>query len=661
MLLKRAALGAGLAAVLCAGLSWAQFSAPDEPARLSEPAASSERAAPDASGRPPRVEKVVLSAAADRTAYLPGETVRVAARLDIAAGWHLQAHVPTYDYLIPTTLDVAAPAGWPDAAVDYPAPSRYKFAFAEDELDVLEGRERIVARLAVPAAAASGPARLTLHLRYQACDDRQCLPPVDTTTTVDLQVGAGGVAAAAEDFTDTPEPIAEPAAAPPAAASTAPPTADAAVTAAPAAGLPSAARSLPAILLLALLGGFILNGMPCVLPILSLKLFGLVQASGKSTRSIRIGALATTAGILVSFWALAGTAVLARRAGAAIGWGVQFQQPGFVAFLTVVVLLFSLNLWGLFEIPLPARLARLGDAGLAAGSGDGAEGLAGHFASGLFATLMATPCSAPFLGTALSFALGQSGGTIFAVLSAVGLGLAIPYLLLAAAPAAAKWMPRPGTWMLTLRGIMGFLLAGAVVWLVFVLAGQIDSVSLALFELGLLGLSFFLWLRQRAEQERRGTGLWWLLAAATAVALILFAARATPAAHALPGASTGAAGSGAIVWQTFDRGEAERLAAAGRLVFLDVTADWCVTCKVNERIVLNAPEVVAAFRAHDVVPMKADWTNRDDGIARFLAEHGRYGIPFYMLYRPGRAPHLYGELLNAAEVARVIAESAAAR
>ena len=652
MLLKRAALGAGLAAclatLLCAGLAWAQFSAPGEPAAL------------DASGRPPRVEKVVLSAAADRTAYLPGETVRVAARLEIAAGWHLQAHVPTYDYLIPTTLGVAAPAGWPDAEVDYPAPSRYKFAFAEDELDVLEGRERIVARLAVPAGAATGPVRLTLHLRYQACDDRQCLPPVHTTTTVDFQVGAGGVAAAAEYFTDTPEPAAAPASAP----SAAPPTSDAAVTAAAdgaTAGLPPAARSLPAILLLALLGGFILNGMPCVLPILSLKLFGLVQASGKSTRSIRIGALATTAGILVSFWALAGTAVLARRAGAAIGWGVQFQQPGFVAFLTVVVLLFSLNLWGLFEIPLPARLARLGDAGLAAGSGDGAEGLAGHFASGLFATLMATPCSAPFLGTALSFALGQSGGTIFAVLSAVGLGLAIPYLLLAAAPAAAKWMPRPGTWMLTLRGIMGFLLAGAVVWLVFVLAGQIDSVSLALFELGLLGLSFFLWLRQRAEQERRGTGLWWLLAAATAVGLILFAARATPAAHALPGASTGAAGSGAIVWQAFDRGEAERLAASGRLVFLDVTADWCVTCKVNERIVLNAPEVVAAFRAHDVVPMKADWTNRDDGIARFLAEHGRYGIPFYMLYRPGRAPHLYGELLNAAEVARVIAESAAAR
>jgi suppressor for copper-sensitivity B len=211
--------------------------------------------------------------------------------------------------------------------------------------------------------------------------------------------------------------------------------------------------------------------------------------------------------------------------------------------------------------------------------------------------------------------------------------------------------------MVTLRGVMGFLLAGAVVWLIFVLAGQIDSVSLAIFELGLLGLSFFLWLRQRAELERRSTGFWWLLAAATAIALVFFAARATPAAHSLQPAAT--KGTETIAWTPFERAEAERLSAAGRLVFLDITADWCVTCKVNERLILNNPQVIAAFKSHDVLPMKADWTNRDDTIARFLAEHGRYGIPFYMLYRPGQPPHLFGELLSAGDVARVIAESAA--
>ena len=213
----------------------------------------------------------------------------------------------------------------------------------------------------MPATTASGPVRLVLHLRYQACDDRQCLPPVETSAAVDLHDRSrrrGRRPRSTSPSRPRPQRRRTPARRNllrprRAAIAAAPTTADSS----------SPARSLPAILLLALLGGFILNGMPCVLPILSLKLFGLVQASGKSTRTIRIGALATTAGILVSFWALAGTAVLARQAGAAIGWGVQFQQPGFVAFLTVVVLLFSLNLWGLFEIPLPARLARLGDAG----------------------------------------------------------------------------------------------------------------------------------------------------------------------------------------------------------------------------------------------------------------------------------------------------------
>ena len=645
VLLNRAAsrftrsVGLAFALGLCAGVVSAQFSADATPARL---------------------EKVVLSAAADRTAYLPGEPVRIAARMEIAEGWHLQAHVPTYDYLIPTTLTVETPEGWPAAEIDYPAPTLYKFAFAEDELDVIEGRKRILAHLVVPNSAISGPVRLTCGCAIRhATTASVCRRSRPAPKSISRSV-AGGVPAAAEEFAE------------PEATAPTPATADpggnpaATATTTPSRGpLPVTSRSLPAILLLALLGGFILNGMPCVLPILSLKLFGLVQASGKTTRTIRIGALATTAGILASFWALAGTAVVARQAGAAIGWGVQFQQPGFVAFLTVVVLLFSLNLWGLFEIPLPARLARLGDAGVSAGSGADGHGLAGHFASGLFATLMATPCSAPFLGTALSFALGQSGGTIFAVLTAVGVGLAIPYLMLAAAPGAAKWLPRPGDWMLTLRGIMGFLLAGAVVWLIFVLGGQIDSVSLALFELGLLGLSFFLWLRQRAELERRRTGFWWLLAGATAVGVILFAGRATPAAHDLSatnGSTSGTSPSaGAVVWTRFDRAEAERLSAGGRLVFLDITADWCVTCKVNERLILNNPAVVAAFLGHDVLAMKADWTNRDDGIARFLAEHGRYGIPFYMLYRPGGAPHLFGELLSADEVARVIAESAAAR
>ena len=581
-----------------------------------------------------RREKARLELVAERSADAPGSVARLAALVEVESGWHIQAHVPTLDYLIPTVLTVAAPAGWGPAKVDYPAPEPYKFGFAEEALDVYEGRLVLPVELALPADAA-GATSIDVSLRYQACDDKSCLPPVTTSASVTLTAGAGGEAL-------HPEVFAAGARMEKAGGDRAP---------AASAASPLGGASLAGMLLLALLGGLILNGMPCVLPILSLKVFGLVRSAAHSRAEVRRGALATAGGILISFWALAGAAVAAKSAGAAVGWGIQFQQPGFVALLAVVVLFFTLNLWGLFEIQLPSWLMSAAER-----KGTG-EGLWGHFASGLFATLMATPCSAPFLGTALSFALGQSAGTIFAIFTAVGAGLALPYLLLAALPGAARLLPRPGAWMDTLRGAMGFLLAGAVIWLLYVLSAQIAPERLATFQVALLAVALALWFAHRAEAGSLGRRLGWAAAIALAVAGVALPARAP---RAESRAATAAGAESAIAWVDFDRAEAERLAAGeGRLVFLDITADWCVTCKVNEKLVLNTPEVVAAFARHDVVPMKADWTNRDDTIARFLADHGRYGIPFYMLYRPGREPHVFGELISKRGVADVLAESAA--
>jgi thiol:disulfide interchange protein len=596
--------------------------------------------------RPQKARLALETGAAEVAA---GGEARLEAVVAIDDGWHLQAHVPTYDYLIPTVLAVELPAGFGAASVDYPAPTRYKFSFAEEELEVYEGTLRLPVRFVVPAPAPVGPLPVRAVLRYQACDDKSCLPPVDTEATAELAiVAASGGAAAAGAGEPAPPPVSAlqseieraPAVTMPAPRSAPPATAASAPPAAP------PARSLAGILLLALVGGLILNGMPCVLPILSLKLFGLVKAAGQSRASVRAGAVATAAGIVLSFWALAAAALAARGTGAAIGWGVQFQQPGFVAFLAVVILLFSLNLWGLFEIPLPARLARLAEAG-------GGEGLGGHFASGLFATLMATPCSAPFLGTALSFALGQTAGVIFATLTAVGVGLALPYLLLAVWPGFVRHLPKPGAWMDTLRGTMGFLLAAALVWLLYVLQAQVAAELVAFFELALLALGLVVWLAGRARLGGAGRRVGWLVALALGVVAIGLVADA-PAPAARP------AKSHAIDWRPFDRAEAERLAAGGRLVFLDITADWCVTCKVNERVILHTPEVAGAFRRLDVVAMKADWTNRDDTIAAFLAEHGRYGIPFYMLYRPGQPPHVFGELITQRGVIDVLEASAPA-
>ncbi|MEM1178475.1 MAG: thioredoxin family protein, partial [Acidobacteriota bacterium] len=391
-------------------------------------------------------------------------------------------------------------------------------------------------------------------------------------------------------------------------------------------------RSLWAMMLLGVLGGLILNAMPCVLPVLSLKIFGLVKSAGQGRSHLTVGALATTAGVLVSFWMLAGAAIVASKAGAAVGWGMQFQQPAFVAALAVIIVLFSLNMWGLFEIQLPQSLAQLGGAGAK-------EGLGGHFASGLFATLMATPCSAPFLGTAVGFALSQPSYVVLLMFTAIGVGLALPYLVLAVFPQAASLLPKPGGWMVTFRKVMGFFLAAAAVWLFYVLAGQISGERVAYLQLALLTLAMFIWLRHDGSAGFKRL-------AAIGVALSAFGAVAL--AHTAPPASQAAVEASELIeWVAFDETEAKRLAAEeGKYVFVDFTAKWCLTCKATERAVIETAPVAQAFKDQNVVAMKADWTNRDDTITEFLARYGRAAVPFYILFRPGQEPHVFGELLT---------------
>jgi suppressor for copper-sensitivity B len=566
-------------------------------------------------------EKAQLHVEADRSAYLPGETVGLFVTMEIEHGWHTNSHQPTYDYLIATDVSVEVPAGWDEATVHYPTGEMKSFAFADEQISVFEGQVNMTAAVEVPTSEAASSVILAVALTYQACDDRSCLPPVTTTTEVELAIGPGG----------------EP--------SGAMPTRPAASN--PVAVQPGDGPGMAWMIVFALLGGLILNTMPCVLPVLSIKVFGLVKTAGQGRSQVVTGSLATTAGIVFSFWALALMAILAKAGGAAVGWGVQFQEPAFVAALNVVVVLFCLNLWGLFEVPLPQRLA-------SAAGGVSSEGLAGHFTSGLFATLMATPCSAPFLGTAIGFALAQSSGTILVIFTAVGVGMALPYLALAAAPGAARLLPKPGPWMDHLRVVMGFLLASAAVWLLYVLAAQISSERVAFFQLTLLMMTLLVWLQRavvRRPWARRLVVVAVLISALVGIGLAYSArAGANPAVAETPEL---------IDWTTFDRTEAERLNAEGHLVFVDVTADWCFTCKVNKRLALETEEVATAFERYGVVAMQADWTNRSEPIAQFLADHGRYGIPFYMLYRPGRSPHLFGELISADEVAGAVEDAAA--
>lgn len=389
--------------------------------------------------------------------------------------------------------------------------------------------------------------------------------------------------------------------------------------------MPSAApattawATLAAMLALALLGGLVLNLMPCVLPVLSLKLLGVVGHGGAGRSVIRLSFLASAAGVVSSFLALAGATIALKLAGHSVGWGLQFQEPAFLTALALVSVLFAANLWGLYEIRLPGFLAD-------AVAGGGGGGLLGHFLTGAFATVLATPCSAPFLGTAVGFALARGPGEILAVFAALGLGLAMPYLLIAAAPGLVARLPRPGRWMANLKAVLGLALAGTAAWLVSVLSGELGLKAALIVGASLAGILPVLWARRRWPEYTRSSGI----AGVLALAIIAFALPTRLPAEAPPQSATAAAG-----WEPFARAEIPRLVAEGRVVFVDVTADWCLTCKANKTLVLDRPPVAELLVAPIVVRMLADWTRPSDEIAAYLASYGRYGIPFNIVYGPG--------------------------
>jgi suppressor for copper-sensitivity B len=392
----------------------------------------------------------------------------------------------------------------------------------------------------------------------------------------------------------------------------------------------SGGGGLVAMLAVAFLGGLILNLMPCVLPVLSLKLLGLAGHGGGERAHVRLSFLVSAAGVLAAFLLLAGTLAGLKAAGLAIGWGIQFQQPLFLAAMALIVTLFAANLMGWFEITLPGWLS-----GLAAGEGRriGAgdrRSLPGYFLTGMLATLLATPCSAPFVGTAVGFALSRGAAEILAIFSAMGAGLAAPYLAIAAVPGLVVALPRPGRWMIGLRRVLGLALAGTALWLLSIVAGELGYWGTGLLAALLIVVAAMLaWLHRLPE--RRRPALWAGVAAlALAVLLLPVAMSGRPSAEARSEAQVGD-------WVPFDEARIASLVAEGRTVFVDVTADWCITCLANKTLVLDTAEIQDQFARRNVVAMRADWTRPADSIARYLARYGRYGVPFNAIYGP-KAP-----------------------
>ncbi|MFO1112520.1 MAG: thioredoxin family protein [Rhodospirillales bacterium] len=376
------------------------------------------------------------------------------------------------------------------------------------------------------------------------------------------------------------------------------------------------------ILALALLGGLILNLMPCVLPVLSMKLLAVIGHGGGDRRSVRAGFVATALGILSSFMVLAAALIALKATGAAVGWGLQFQQPWFLTGMILVVTLFACNLWGLFELPLPRAFAAASERAVEV------RGQAGHFLTGALATLLATPCSAPFLGTAIGFALSRGPIEIVLVFAAVALGLALPYLGVAAFPGLAIRLPKPGPWMRTLRRILGLALAGTAAWLSWVLAGSVGPTGAGAVAAIAAAVVLLLAVRHRLPERLRPL----TLVAGSLLAVGAFMVAANPGLRTpAPAAGEDAA---AGLWQPFEPERIAELVADGKVIWVNVTADWCLTCKVNERFVLGRHPVLPRLSQSGVVAMRGDWTQPDEAIVHYLAGFGRYGIPFDAVYGP---------------------------
>ena len=412
---------------------------------------------------------------------------------------------------------------------------------------------------------------------------------------------------------------------------------------------PTAPSTLAGTLLLAFVGGLILNLMPCVFPVIGIKILGFVNQSGNDRKKVTLHGLVFASGVLLSFWTLAGVLLVLRAGGSQLGWGFQLQSPAFVFGMAVFMLIFALNMSGLFEVGLSATGV--------GGSLQMKDGYGGSFFTGALATLVATPCSAPFLAPALGAALSLSAVESFLIFTAIAIGLATPYLLLSIFPQAIKLLPRPGAWMETFKQFMAFPLYATVGWLLWVLAGQTkdDDNALLLIAFGFVLVAMATWVYGRFGQAHGKPSRQWFGRIAAAA---LFAAGL---ATGWPKAAPAETATGYQV--TWEKWSPEAIAAgqkAGKFVYVDFTARWCATCQTNKAAIFHNDDVLAEFGKRNVLLLRGDWTNKDPKITAELARWNRSAVPFNLIYAPGKPePVQLSELLTPTKVLAALAEAAA--
>jgi thiol:disulfide interchange protein DsbD len=552
-------------------------------------------------GGPPRVSARLLVHPDD----LGSDRVRAGVRFDLDPGWHIYWLRPG-DTGLPTTLNWHVEGGSAGAAV-WPPPERFR----EDSFETRGYSGSVL--LSTVIERTSDRALGTAHVDVELLACRSECVPASFSLASSLADGDEHAAAVRQSFAAL---VAHPL---PPGSSQRGSSQQGSRVQVPRAAAGAAAIGLLSALALALLGGLVLNAMPCVLPVLAMKLISLAELSRHSRSEMLRHAAAYSAGALATMMLLAVVVVALRSAGLAVGWGFQFQEPAFLIGLCVLLVGFAANLLGAFEFSV--HFGRVGEFGTQA------TGVRRSFFDGLLVVLLGTPCSAPFLGTAVGFAAASSTPVVFAVFAAIGLGLTAPHWVVAVVPAATKWIPRGGAWMAHLRTALGFGLLATVVWLLAILARSVSADALVAALTLLVAVAAFARLFGLFQEAGRSRGGLVLAFTLTVVALVLL----RPAADF----SVTRAESAPEQPPAFDAAGVRAELEDGRAVFVYFTADWCITCKVNERVVLSRDRVRDAIEELDVAVFRADWTRRDESIRAELAKHGRAGVPFYLVYRPG--------------------------
>ena len=531
----------------------------------------------------------------------------------IPENWHVNANVAADEFLKPSSVEIAA-RGIEFGEPVWPEPIKEYNQVLEFENLVFRGHFQVkIPVKAVEDGYDSLTTNATFH--YQACDNSICLAPA----SVDIRIGSrsGGKTSATLKKNDEGAASSE-------------------------VGSDKnnfegqeGAASIALLLFFAFVGGIILNLMPCVLPVLSLKLFSLIKQAGESRGRLVALGISTTAGILASFWTLAGIVAAIKAGGGIAGWGMQFQSAGFIAFMVIILTAFAMSFLGAFEVWLPGSATTKMDA-----AGHKA-GLGGAFFTGALLVLLSTPCSAPFLGTAMGFAFTASTPVLFLFFTAAGLGLALPYLLVSAFPAVLKVFPKPGKWMVTLQKAMGVLLIATVAWLLWVVNEQAGGTGTAIFAgIAILSAALSFAIGKFAPPGVAFSREAGAFVAAIAVLSAAWFAFAAPRYEQSLQERFEARASQQMLdggWYRYTPELVSEFAKAGKTVFIDVSADWCLTCKANEAAVLDRKDFRKTLDSAGVIRIKADWTRETPEVNALLKSMGKSGVPAYAIYPKGDA------------------------